>query len=79
MLSREERAVSAAKLAREINVSQPTAWLMLNKLRKAMTEEDSNYVLIKIAELNETYLENREENEKDESDESDESDNSKVS
>ena len=44
MLATAKRGISAAKLARNINVSQPTAWLMLHKIKKAMVNRNSGYV-----------------------------------
>jgi len=48
MISQSKRGTTAAKLAHEINVSQPTAWLMLNKLRKAKADKNTGYMLSKI-------------------------------
>jgi len=49
MVSREKRTVTAARLAREINVSQPTAWLMLSKLKKANADKETSSMLSKIS------------------------------
>jgi transposase-like protein/predicted RNA-binding Zn-ribbon protein involved in translation (DUF1610 family) len=56
MLADDKRGISAAKLARNINVSPPTVWLMLHKLRKAMADRDSGYMLSKIVEIDDTYF-----------------------
>jgi len=56
MLADDKRGISAAKLARNINVSQPTAWLMLHKIRKAMTGMESGYMLSKIVEIDDAYF-----------------------
>ena len=56
MMADDKRGISAAKLARNINVSQPTAWLMLHKIRKAMTGMESGYMLSKIVEIDDAYF-----------------------
>ena len=56
MMADDKRGISAAKLARNINVSQPTAWLMLHKIRKAMAGRDSGYILSKIVEIDDAYF-----------------------
>jgi len=49
MLSHEKKGITAARLAREISVSQPTAWLMLHKLKKAMADKDLDCMISKIS------------------------------
>ena len=56
MMADDKRGISAAKLARNINVSQPTAWLMLHKIRKAMADRESGYMLSKIVEIDDAYF-----------------------
>ena len=56
LMSHDKRGVSGAKLLRDIGVSYPTAWLMLHKLRKAMRDRDSEYMLSKIVEVDDTYF-----------------------
>ena len=56
MMADDKRGISAAKLARNINVSYPTAWLVLHKIRKAMADRDSCYVLSKIVEIDDAYF-----------------------
>ena len=56
MMADDKRGISATKLARNINVSQPTAWLMLHKIRKAMADRDSGYILSKIVEIDDAYF-----------------------
>jgi len=52
----DKRGVSAAKLSRDIDVSTPTAWLMLHKIRKAMADKDAGYMLSKIVEIDDAYF-----------------------
>lgn len=56
MMADDKRGISSAKLARNINVSPPTAWLMLHKIRKAMADRDSCYILSKIVEIDDAYF-----------------------
>lgn len=56
MMSGDKRGVSAMKLASDIGVSYPTAWLMLHKIRKAMSERESSYTLAKIIEMDDAYF-----------------------
>jgi predicted RNA-binding Zn-ribbon protein involved in translation (DUF1610 family)/transposase-like protein len=56
MMSCDKRGVSAKKLASDIGVSYPTAWLMLHKIRKAMSERESGYMLAKIIEMDDAYF-----------------------
>lgn len=56
MMSCDKRGVSAKKLASDIDVSYPTAWLMLHKIRKAMSERESSCMLTKIIEMDDAYF-----------------------
>jgi transposase-like protein len=56
MVSCDKRGVSAKKLASDIGVSYPTAWLMLHKIRKAMSEREAGYMLTKIIEMDDAYF-----------------------
>jgi transposase-like protein/predicted RNA-binding Zn-ribbon protein involved in translation (DUF1610 family) len=56
MMSHDKRGVSAKKVASDIKVSYPTAWLMLHKIRKAMSDRESGYMLSKIIEMDDAYF-----------------------
>jgi transposase-like protein/predicted RNA-binding Zn-ribbon protein involved in translation (DUF1610 family) len=56
LMSHDKRGISAAKLSCDIGVSYPTAWLMLHKLRQAMSERDAGYMLSKIVEVDDAYF-----------------------
>lgn len=55
-MATDKRGISAVKLARDIKVSTPTAWLMLHKIRKAMSDRDGEYMLSKIVEIDDAYF-----------------------
>ena len=56
LAAHDKRGVSATLIAREVDVSYKTAWLMLHKIRKAMANRDAAYQLAGIVELDESYF-----------------------
>jgi transposase-like protein len=56
LAAHDKRGVSSVKLSRDIGVSQPAAWLMLHKIRKAMSDRDSGCMLSKIVEIDDAYF-----------------------
>ena len=56
LTAHDKRGISALRLQEELQVSYPTAWLMLHKIRRAMGERDSQYLLAGIVETDETYI-----------------------
>jgi transposase-like protein len=56
LTAHDKRGISALRLQKEIRVSYPTAWLMLQKIRHAMGERDDLYLLSGIVEIDETYI-----------------------
>jgi transposase-like protein len=55
-MSHDKKGISAVQLAKEIGVSYPTAWLMLHKIRKAMSDRDQHYRLSGLVEVDEGYV-----------------------
>lgn len=55
-MSHDKKGISAMQLAKEVGVSYPTAWLMLHKIRKAMSERDQGYRLSGLVEVDEGYV-----------------------
>jgi transposase-like protein len=55
-MSQDKKGISAMQLAKEIGVSYPTAWLMLHKIRKAMSDRDQGYRLSGLVEVDEGYV-----------------------
>ena len=60
MLLFRKLGVSSMKLYRDIGVSQPTAWFMLQRIRKAW--DDDNWPFGGPVEVDETYIGGRERN-----------------
>jgi transposase-like protein len=52
----DKRGVSAVRLQHELGISYPTAWLMLQKIRKGMGDRDAGYKLAGLVEMDETYF-----------------------
>jgi transposase-like protein len=52
----DKRGYSAVQLSKDIEVSYPTAWLMLHKIREAMGQRDAEYQLAGIIELDDSYF-----------------------
>jgi transposase-like protein len=55
-LAQDKKGIAALELAKQISVSYATAWLMLQKLRRAMLRRDERYVLRGLVEVDETYV-----------------------
>ena len=56
LVSNDKRGIAATTLQRHLGVSYPTAWLMLNKLRRAMSERNSMYRLDGDVQVDEFFL-----------------------
>jgi len=56
LVANDKRGISATYLSRQFEVSYPTAWLMLHKIRKAMIDRDSMYYLAGIIEMDDTLF-----------------------
>ena len=55
-MATDKRGYSATQLARDIEVSYPTAWLILHKIREAMINRDEKYHLLGIVEMDDAYF-----------------------
>src|SRR3972149_9733935 len=55
-MAQDKKSFSAMQLMKEINVSYPTAWSVLHKIRCAMEERDKPYQLNGTIELDDAYL-----------------------
>lgn len=55
-MSQDKKGISALQLSKEIGVSYPTAWLMQQKIRKAMADRDQPYRLAGLIEMDEGYV-----------------------
>jgi transposase-like protein len=56
LASHDKRGVSATRLMDELELTYPTAWLMLHKIREAMSQRDANYRLAGIVELDDSFF-----------------------
>lgn len=56
LVAHDKRGVSAVFLARELEISYPTAWLILHKIRKAMGDRDAHYQLAGLVELDDAFF-----------------------
>jgi transposase-like protein len=55
-IATDKRGYSAVQLSKDIEVSYPTAWLMMHEIRQAMINRDEPYQLAGIVELDESYF-----------------------
>lgn len=56
LVATDKRGYSALALMKTIDVSYPTAWLMLQKIRAAMSERESKYQLSGLIQLDEAFF-----------------------
>ena len=56
LVGTDKRGCSANRLHKMIDVSYPTAWLIIHKIRKAMKERDSLYKLNNFKEMDDSYF-----------------------
>jgi len=61
MFSAHKRGVSSHQLARDLKVTQKTAWFMLHRIREVYTPENTN-CFINPVEIDETYVGGKEKN-----------------
>ena len=59
LVAHDKPGTSAVMLSQKLEISYKTAWLMLNKIRKAMIERYSQYKLVVIVELDDVFSEPR--------------------
>lgn len=56
LVAHDKRGRSATSIREELGVSYKTAWLILQKIRRAMGNQDSQYMLSGIVELDDFFL-----------------------
>ncbi|MFA9462535.1 IS1595 family transposase [Thiohalorhabdus methylotrophus] len=56
LMSRDKGGISARRLSKELELRYETAWLMLQKLRKAMADRDRRYQLQGLIEADEAFF-----------------------
>ena len=52
----DKRGCSATLLAKELGISYKSAWFMLHRIRKAMKDRDSQYLLDGLVEMDDAYF-----------------------
>lgn len=55
-IATDKRGYSATQLMKDVEVSYPTAWLMIHKIRQAMESRDRQYQLSGIVEMDDAYI-----------------------
>lgn len=55
-IGRDKRGCSAMMLSKELEISYKAAWFMLHRIRKAMIDRDSKYLLAGVVELDDAYF-----------------------
>ncbi|MBZ4655737.1 MAG: hypothetical protein JG759_285 [Thermoanaerobacter sp.] len=55
-VGRDKRGCSAMMLSKELEISYKAAWFMLHRIRKAMKDRDSQYLLAGVVELDDAYF-----------------------
>jgi hypothetical protein len=58
LVTYHEKGISSLQLSRDINVTQKTAWFMLQRIRKCFGFDDANEVSDKV-ERNETFADTK--------------------
>lgn len=56
LVSTDKRGLSALSLSKRLNISYWVAWIMLQKIRKAMSDRDSDYKLQGIIEIDDSFF-----------------------
>lgn len=56
LVAHDKRGISAVMLSEDLEVSYKTAWLILHKIRNAMSNRDSQYMLAGIVELDDAFF-----------------------
>ncbi len=52
----DKRGISALELSKKLELRYATAWEILHKIRKAMKDRDSQYKLLGVIEMDETFI-----------------------
>ena len=56
LLSSDNRGISTLEVAKKLELRYATAWEILHKIRKAMSDRDSKYKLAGVIEMDETFI-----------------------
>jgi len=55
-MSQDKRGISAVQLCRQLDVTYKTAWYLLTRIRRAMGQRNSRYLLTGIVEFDDAYF-----------------------
>jgi len=56
LMSTSRKGISSHQMAREIGVTQKTAWFLCHRIREAMREDPLKTMLAGAVEIDETYV-----------------------
>jgi len=56
LVSKDKRGYSAMQLSKELDIPYKTSWFLLQRLRTAMGQRDSKYMLSGVVEFDDTYF-----------------------
>jgi len=56
LICSDKRGISALELSKKLELRYETAWTMTHKIRKAMQDRDSQYNLLGVIEIDETFI-----------------------
>ena len=55
----DKRGISAVQLSRTLGICYESAWYLLHRIRRAMTQRDEKYALSGIVEMDDGYVKHR--------------------
>lgn len=56
LIAKDKRGCSAAQISRELELPYKTAWFLVHRIRKSMSNRDDEYTLNHIVEIDDTYF-----------------------
>jgi transposase-like protein len=56
LVAKDKRGCSASQISRELELPYKTAWFLVHRIRKSMTNRDEEYTLNHIVEMDDTYF-----------------------
>jgi hypothetical protein len=56
LIAKDKRGCSAAHVSRELELPYNTAWFLVHRIRRAMSNREEEYALCHIVEMDDTYF-----------------------